>query len=993
MLKNNKLLIQKKKLKNKNSKKNILLESYYNQYDFLKKNPKVFSNYLFPDLLPIISNTNLNVLEKQEAIEIQFNKVATETDLNKSDCNYFSKVNHYWRVEILSYFKEFYEPISTLLDNYCESFQEQFMKKRAKLAIDPRLISTSQLKNLFHSKNIFVALLFHFLQSIGNDIYMKKPYNIFEESISVSFLKLTNNVTDFLKINLFDSIVFSKILAVLKRKKVDNDLVQQIIYVFKQNDLAFTFQYVQTKDNLYNIIKDWFPTEHAYKDLEAFFLSKLKNFIVGAFELLSLKGLFCKNLQKLGKHKYKSLLTLDLTKVSNPTKLYDFMQHGLLLFKLPMLVPPKDWSDKVYGGFLLNPVLKQHPFISPSFKCSVNTKPSDLVYDCVNLLQRKQYKFSTMSLELWFSDPVLNDAGILSFNEFQLKADAYREITENFIPLTKSELKKFMVAKNLYNFQKKKKNIKKKYASWQEVLLECSISEVQFEKFNEKKKLFNELNDNNAKLIRHLQLFAINNLYQDFIIYNINIVDFRLRIYSQKQAVSRESGLGKYLLENSSSSDFYIPNAKTITLLKAIIVKKAKNNIRLVSSWKSLSDYFDEHLLGEFETFLNKEKEYWRDPVDDVSKHITFKILTPGQSFLDCFLAVREYFKIGLHKLKNKPYLSNYTIELDQTCSGPAILALISPFDYNIWKHLNLLYEPNVDIKLDFYQLWLNHFYSKLTQRVEFSKLTKVKFDKIFSRKFGKSIVMPYFYNLTPYGVSELVDDYFKTTIVEEYLEKDWLFLKEKKKEISSIIYTSFLDFCPNIANLMIFFDKFSKKVAEHNKKMCWKVMDGSIISTYYNEFDYQNRYCKVLSKRIRYTLMIRKNNTNVARTKASFLPNFIHSLDASILKLIVLEIEKRHGLIIEPLHDCFRYPLNYHEEVLEVIRSVYEREFSKPDFLEKYVLNPILFNLPSGHVKTELKTFWEENLPQGIMPLCSFTEGSYELKAFRQRQFEFFID
>jgi hypothetical protein len=81
-------------------------------------------------------------------------------------------------------------------------------------------------------------------------------------------------------------------------------------------------------------------------------------------------------------------------------------------------------------------------------------------------------------------------------------------------------------------------------------------------------------------------------------------------------------------------------------------------------------------------------------------------------------------------------------------------------------------------------------------------------------------------------------------------------------------------------------------------------------------------------------------NHLGILRTKASFLPNFIHSLDASILKLIVLEVNKRHGLILEPLHDCFRYPLNYHDAVLEVIRFVYERGFSKPNFLERYVLD-----------------------------------------------------
>ena len=56
---------------------------------------------------------------------------------------------------------------------------------------------------------------------------------------------------------------------------------------------------------------------------------------------------------------------------------------------------------------------------------------------------------------------------------------------------------------------------------------------------------------------------------------------------------------------------------------------------------------------------------------------------------------------------------------------------------------------------------------------------------------------------------------------------------------------------------------------------------------------------------------------------KRSFAPNVIHSIDATIVRILVTEFYKTHNIILEPLYDCFRVHPNFADVLDKDIKNL----------------------------------------------------------------------
>lgn len=81
-------------------------------------------------------------------------------------------------------------------------------------------------------------------------------------------------------------------------------------------------------------------------------------------------------------------------------------------------------------------------------------------------------------------------------------------------------------------------------------------------------------------------------------------------------------------------------------------------------------------------------------------------------------------------------------------------------------------------------------------------------------------------------------------------------------------------------------------------------------------------RHNKTLTYRL-YLNNIFSNNLSVEQ-KISFPPNFIHSIDGSLCRIIYNIYFKLTSLILEPLHDSFRLGFGHIDSLNSVIKYVY---------------------------------------------------------------------
>jgi hypothetical protein len=286
--------------------------------------------------------------------------------------------------------------------------------------------------------------------------------------------------------------------------------------------------------------------------------------------------------------------------------------------------------------------------------------------------------------------------------------------------------------------------------------------------------------------------------------------------------------------------------------------------------------------------------------------------------------ALKEYYEYKL----NKEYLSNFHIEVDQSSSGPQIYALLS-HDKKMGFITNLIgnkKKQKQDIYIDFLKSFkkdLRSFCDNNNNIIGIKQFKK-KINNIFTRaNFGKLIIMPKFYNMGDKGTKELLDSLALPVYKELNLKEAIVNIINKilnKKYNNTIAYQKFL---VDIAKVL-----FDNKV-----QINIKLIDGSFIK--YKYIKIKENFGKIYKsnkKSISYRIYLpledelEDNNKNSLDVKhyTTFPPNFIHSLDGALCRIIVSFFYKLFNIVLEPLHDSFRIPLILYDNLQVVIKYIY---------------------------------------------------------------------
>jgi hypothetical protein len=301
-------------------------------------------------------------------------------------------------------------------------------------------------------------------------------------------------------------------------------------------------------------------------------------------------------------------------------------------------------------------------------------------------------------------------------------------------------------------------------------------------------------------------------------------------------------------------------------------------------------------------------------------------------------------FCLTMKKLKNDPnYIVHNPIFLDATCSGIQHFAAMV-LDLELSKYVNLI--STGDNVNDFYSVLIPKINKSINDSWSDTKIKNYKFKDInLDRKLLKKVIMTKSYNVTTYGITEqlksklekvpkkieykgkeiTVYDY-KVPTNEGYVILD-LFEMEK---LADIINNNIFNHFPILHSIYNYLTQLATIYIKLNIPISWCTPDGLQLTQRYNASKIQKIKINLLGANK--TAVLRKWTTNKdsRREVQAIIPNIIHSLDASHLRMLINRWDK----YILPIHDCFGTHPNDMHKLAEIVRVTFVLLYSSTDFL-----------------------------------------------------------
>lgn len=117
------------------------------------------------------------------------------------------------------------------------------------------------------------------------------------------------------------------------------------------------------------------------------------------------------------------------------------------------------------------------------------------------------------------------------------------------------------------------------------------------------------------------------------------------------------------------------------------------------------------------------------------------------------------------------------------------------------------------------------------------------------------------------------------------------------------------------------YFNDMSKLFNKLKLPLIWKTPSGIIIKQKYNKFE-SHRVRGGLYKGRDYTIKFPTNIIDIKQQVHGFMPNLIHSLDASVLHLLLKKLSTNYTNQFFSIHDCFATTANNINTLNIIIRE-----------------------------------------------------------------------
>lgn len=464
---------------------------------------------------------------------------------------------------------------------------------------------------------------------------------------------------------------------------------------------------------------------------------------------------------------------------------------------------------------------------------------------------------------------------------------------------------------------------------------------------NMKKEIFRH----NSIHWNYSNILNIATLLKDNTIYLPTFLDFRGRIYPipvylnyQGSDIARSLLLFKNVHENKENEKgvLEIINQSIIEKLKILNqneIDYVKLYLANVFGFNKLSrknriKWFDQNIIEILDLLENNTELF--------NTNYLSKAKEPAQ-FISCLMEYNKYSK-GLIKDIKTPIL------FDATCSGVQHLSALTT-DLDIAKLVNIL-ETSKDEPSDFYSFCVENIIENIKNLpdndLQFkSKILKIRLD----RTFLKHSIMTVPYNVTAIGIADKLAAHFNKNYINleeaKLLEsKNLIKLKIDKKEdkelnikissgiyiykplsnillnnndeliftqtelnkLGNIIKQTVLSIIPPFNNLKKYFDGIIEILNILNLPIYWTTPSGMKVSLTSMKMESKKIRTNKLRSSKPITILIPTDSLDYNAIKTGLMPNFIHSLDATNIHLLIKLILdlNMNNINLYTIHDCF---------------------------------------------------------------------------------------
>lgn len=496
-----------------------------------------------------------------------------------------------------------------------------------------------------------------------------------------------------------------------------------------------------------------------------------------------------------------------------------------------------------------------------------------------------------------------------------------------------------------------------------------------------------EIISHNSKYWVYNNIINLALLFKNNTIYFPTFLDFRGRIYPTPNYLSYQSNdLARSLLLFEKTADTNSSADILEQILKEDLYKNTDKKMVNISEIDYLKIYlanvFGKNKLsrkGRIKWVDNNIEKMIRLYEEDIDLFNTTYVNSSKEpfQFVSSFLAYYKYIKSN--KLINIPIL------FDATCSGIQHLSALSK-DTQIAKLVNLL---DNETPSDFYQYCIDEILNMLKNEdlPNEIKLLKEKLDKLnINRKWLKQSIMTIPYNVTNIGIADKLSSSFdKLYISNKNLEKldrkeitlnqlidinsknftkipkeegIYILLPPKSmcndlltqennyiyftsKEIllfATIIKNTVINIIPSFNKLKVYFDQIISILQKIELPIFWETPSGMSVSMSIVKMTNKRIKNNFLRRSKPISLLIPTDQINYKQIKTGLMPNFIHSLDASNIHLLIKNINKYDlkNINLYTIHDCFASDVKNIKIIELLVKHSFIQLYFKDDYLNK---------------------------------------------------------
>jgi DNA-directed RNA polymerase len=618
----------------------------------------------------------------------------------------------------------------------------------------------------------------------------------------------------------------------------------------------------------------------------------------------------------------------------------ELLRRSISPIMLPMIVEPLEWKigykNTVLseGGYITSEmrsiINKEGIFIKQNFKHEYKSIVSNIQVDTINYLNKQKFRINKEMLEFL----------LIEFNKG----------VDSIIFKNKNRLHSLTDSLSTLDGNKDKDADLKK-----EILSHNSL----------------------YYLYRNVLELAI--IFENITFYLPTFMDFRGRIYSYVHYLSYQGiDVAQSLFEFAEGCILNDTNIDVVYHYFANLAGKKRLTINSKIKWAK--------------SFLNSAL------VKDKNKGLYtleneefFKLVKTSS---DAALLVSVYFSLIKH-MKDPSQSYHTPVLFDASCNGMQHLSALFS-DIELGKLSNVIANEE-EIPEDVYTEISNSVTDTISNLTDEDLRNKFKRINI-TRSLMKRPVMTIPYNVSLNSMQEqLVSDGFFIKVYESLIphkghniysytinpelviNNDILKLNSSEMgKLSSILYLSVFKRIPSLQVFKKYLDDLINVLLKLDKPVIWTTPTGMTISLSNRKFIKYESKSLYLNKR-GVTITLPTTSLDTRQIKRGFIPNFIHSMDASNIQLLVKRlIAKNEGVFnLYTIHDCFATTPDFMKTLNNEVKLAFIELYLNFDYLD------IMHNNILSQVKSFTTIYTDTNI--------NVDEGNdiYSTKTLEQEKLE----